>query len=108
MVIDYSSPNIAKPLGFHHIRSTAVGAALARLHAARGWKVVGINYLGDWGKQFGLLATGFERFGDRSRRHDAKHLVEVYVRANAEANVAAVNERIERPAEARRLLQALA
>ena len=55
VVIDFSSPNIAKPLAFHHIRSTVIGAAVGRLHAALGWRVVGINYLGDWGKQFGLL-----------------------------------------------------
>src|SRR4051812_5675778 len=51
VVIDFSSPNIAKPLAFHHIRSTVIGAAVGRLHAALGWRVVGINYLGDWGKQ---------------------------------------------------------
>jgi arginyl-tRNA synthetase len=76
VVIDFSSPNIAKPLAFHHVRSTVIGAAIGRLHAARGWRVVGINYLGDWGKQFGLLATGFQRYGDPSLRADAKHLVE--------------------------------
>lgn len=97
VVIDYSSPNIAKPLAFHHIRSTVIGAALARIHAKRGWKVVAINYLGDWGKQFGLLATGFQRFGDPARRTDAKHLVEVYVRANQEANVKELRKMVAAP-----------
>jgi arginyl-tRNA synthetase len=97
VVIDFSSPNIAKPLAFHHIRSTVIGAAIGRLHAARGWRVVGINYLGDWGKQFGLLATGFARFGDPHKRADAKHLVEVYVRANKEADVEGLRARIAAP-----------
>lgn len=107
MVIDFSSPNIAKPLAFHHIRSTVIGAALSRIHAACGWKVVSINYFGDWGKQFGLLATGFARHGDPARREDAKHLVEVYVRASKEADVAGRKARIARPAEAEGLAEAL-
>ena len=105
--IDFSSPNIAKPLAFHHIRSTVIGAALGRLHAANGWNVVGINYLGDWGKQFGLLATGFQRYGDPARRADAKHLIEVYVRSNREADVASVKSRIGRPEEANKLVELL-
>lgn len=85
VVIDYSSPNIAKPIAFHHIRSTVIGHALANLYRAQGWKVEGINYLGDWGKQFGLVAIGFEEYGDPARRGDMGHLVEVYVRANQRA-----------------------
>jgi arginyl-tRNA synthetase len=84
-VIDYSSPNIAKPIGFHHIRTTVLGHALANLHRHLGWRVEGINYLGDWGKQFGLVAAGFEVFGDLARRQDMAHLVDVYVKANARA-----------------------
>jgi arginyl-tRNA synthetase len=108
VVIDFSSPNIAKPLAFHHIRSTVIGAALGRLHAACGYKVVGLNYLGDWGKQFGLLAMGFQRYGDPAKRADAKHLVEVYVRANREADVAGKKEAIEAPKKARALHDTLA
>src|SRR6185503_15951879 len=107
VVIDFSSPNIAKPLAFHHLRSTVIGAAIGRLHRASGWNVVGINYLGDWGKQFGLLATGFQRYGDPAKRTDAKHLVEVYVRANQEADVAGRKEAIELPTRARGLVKTL-
>lgn len=107
VVIDFSSPNIAKPLAFHHVRSTVIGAAVSRLHAASGWKVVGINYLGDWGKQFGLLATGFRRHGNPALRADAKHLVEVYVKANAEANVAKTKATIAAPEQARALVREL-
>jgi arginyl-tRNA synthetase len=85
VVIDYSSPNIAKPIGFHHIRTTVLGHALANLHRHLGYRVEGINYLGDWGKQFGLVAAGFEVFGDAARRQDMAHLVDVYVKANARA-----------------------
>jgi len=85
VVIDFSSPNIAKPIAFHHIRSTVIGNALANLHRALGWKVVGINYLGDWGKQFGLVAAGFKLFGDEAQKHSMRHLVDVYVKAHAKA-----------------------
>jgi arginyl-tRNA synthetase len=85
VVIDYSSPNIAKPIAFHHVRSTMIGHALANLYRSQGWRVEGINYLGDWGKQFGLVAVGFQEYGDPARRDDVAHLVEVYVQANARA-----------------------
>ncbi len=108
VVIDFSSPNIAKPLAFHHIRSTVIGAAVSRLHVARGYRVVGINYIGDWGKQFGLLATGFKRLGDPARRADAKHLVEVYVRANKEADTESLRAQMRAPEETKKLAQELA
>ncbi len=107
VVLDFSSPNIAKPLAFHHIRSTVIGAALGRLHAARGWRVIALNYLGDWGKQFGLLASAWKRLGDPARRGDAKHLVEVYVEANREADVERHRAAIAAPVEARTLLEQL-
>ncbi|MDR0868309.1 MAG: arginine--tRNA ligase [Planctomycetota bacterium] len=61
VVIDFSSPNIAKPLAVHHIRSTMLGAALARLYATTGWRVVTINHLGDWGTNFGQLMVAYTR-----------------------------------------------
>ena len=61
--IDFSSPNIAKHLAFHHIRSTMIGNSLARLYGAAGWKVVRINFLGDWGTAFGRLISGWKREG---------------------------------------------
>lgn len=87
IVIDYSSPNIAKPLGFHHLRSTMIGNALSRVHKALGYRVVGINFLGDWGKTFGLLAEAFRRFGDREALNQGgiSYLLELYVKANTEA-----------------------
>jgi arginyl-tRNA synthetase len=84
VVIDYSSPNIAKPLGFHHLRSTMIGNALARIHRALGYRVAGINFLGDWGKTFGILAEAFRRSGDRARleAEGISYLLELYVAAN--------------------------
>ncbi len=65
-VLDFSSPNIAKPFGIGHLRSTVIGAALGRLRRAVGCEVVGINHLGDWGTQFGLLLAAFEDEGDEA------------------------------------------
>jgi arginyl-tRNA synthetase len=62
-----------------------IGHSVANLHRALGYKVEGINYLGDWGKQFGLVAVGFQEYGDPARRASMGHLVEVYVKANQRA-----------------------
>ena len=84
VVIDFSSPNIAKPLGFHHLRSTMIGNALAQIHKALGYTVKRINFLGDWGKTFGLLAEAFDRVGDKERlgKEGISYLLELYVEAN--------------------------
>ncbi len=79
VVIDYGSPNIAKPLLFHHLRSAVIGQALCRLHRFCGYEVVGLNYLGDVGTAFGKLMVGFQRFGEA---HTAEALNETYVRAS--------------------------
>ncbi len=66
MVIDYSSPNVAKPMHVGHLRSTIIGDALARIHRALGWKVVADNHLGDWGLQFGMLIHGWKTQRDHA------------------------------------------
>jgi len=63
VVIDYSSPNVAKPLAFHHLRSTMIGNSLVRIYRAGGWQVEGINHLGDWGTSFGKLLLAWELYG---------------------------------------------
>ena len=84
VVIDYSSPNVAKPLAFHHLRSTMIGNSLARLYAARGWRVVGVNHLGDWGTGFGKLLLALELWGEAPlAAGDPKALNDLYVRVNA-------------------------
>ncbi len=62
IVVDYSSPNIAKPMHVGHIRSTIIGAALVRLFQALGYRTVGINHIGDWGAQFGGLVVAIRRW----------------------------------------------
>ncbi len=64
IVLDYSSPNVAKPMHIGHIRSTVIGNALDRLHRFLGYRVIADNHLGDWGTQFGLLLLGFREFAD--------------------------------------------
>jgi arginyl-tRNA synthetase len=61
--IDYSSPNISKHLAYHHIRSTVIGHALANLYRSLGYRVIGINHLGDWGTTHGMLLAAHERWG---------------------------------------------
>jgi arginyl-tRNA synthetase len=86
VLVEYSSPNIAKPFHAGHLRSTIIGNVLRKVHLAQGFKVVGINYLGDWGKQYGLLAVGFKRHGNEEAllADPIKHLFDVYVRINAD------------------------
>lgn len=65
-VIDYSSPNVAKPMHVGHLRSSIIGDAIARLLRFLGHKVVSDNHLGDWGKQFGILLYGYKNFRDEA------------------------------------------
>ncbi len=63
IVIDYSSPNIAKHLAVHHLRSAVIGNAIYNLFKALGYKCIGINHLGDWGTQFGQLIVALKEWG---------------------------------------------
>ncbi len=88
--IDFSSPNIAKHLAFHHIRSTMIGNALAHMYAATGWSVKRINFLGDWGTAFGRLISGWKREGLTLAQLDAApdrvtFLNDLYVRISQAA-----------------------
>ncbi len=84
LCIDFSAPNIAKPFGIGHLRSTVIGNALSRIYESQGYKVVRINHLGDWGKQFGLLDVAFSRWGDEAalEADPILHLYELYVKVN--------------------------
>jgi arginyl-tRNA synthetase len=86
VLIDMSSPNIAKPFGIGHLRSTIIGNSIGKICEANGFEVVKINYLGDWGTQFGKIILGFRKWGSEAKlKKDAiGHLYELYVRANDE------------------------
>jgi arginyl-tRNA synthetase len=96
IVIDYSSPNIAKELAFHHIRSTMIGHALTQILRARGYAVIGDNHLGDWGTPFGVLIAAYKRFGwdAQAEVEDIVQLNALYVRASqtAQADAAFAEE----------------
>ncbi|XP_025300212.3 probable arginine--tRNA ligase, mitochondrial isoform X5 [Canis lupus familiaris] len=87
IVVEFSSPNIAKKFHVGHLRSTIIGNFIANLKEALGHQVTRINYLGDWGMQFGLLGTGFQLFGyeEKLQSSPLQHLFEVYVQVNKEA-----------------------
>ncbi|XP_025949214.1 probable arginine--tRNA ligase, mitochondrial isoform X3 [Dromaius novaehollandiae] len=86
-VIEFSSPNIAKKFHIGHLRSTIIGNFIANLKVALGHQVTRINYLGDWGMQFGLLGVGFQQFGNNEKLKSSplQHLFEVYVQINKAA-----------------------
>ncbi|XP_050806084.1 probable arginine--tRNA ligase, mitochondrial isoform X1 [Gopherus flavomarginatus] len=87
IVIEFSSPNIAKKFHVGHLRSTIIGNFVANLKEALGHQVTRINYLGDWGMQFGLLGAGFQQFGNEEelQSNPLQHLFEVYVQVNKAA-----------------------
>ena len=89
IVIDLSAPNIAKPFGIGHLRSTIIGNSLSEIFKFLGYKTVKINYLGDWGTQFGKLIVGYKKFGnEKSLKKDSiKHLLDVYVKVNQDPNL---------------------
>jgi arginyl-tRNA synthetase len=80
-VIDYSSPNVAKPLHVGHLRSTIIGAALTRLLQFLGHRVVTDNHLGDWGTQFGMLLYGYKHFRDEAalKADPVREMVRLYL-----------------------------
>ncbi|MEX0668562.1 MAG: arginine--tRNA ligase [Candidatus Saccharimonadales bacterium] len=85
-VIDFSSPNVAKPFGVNHLRSTVIGEAIARLLEATGWAVIRDNHLGDWGTQFGNLLAAYDTYspGKDFESLSINELNELYVRYSQE------------------------
>lgn len=80
IVIDYSSPNVAKPMHVGHVRSTVIGDALARIFRFSGHKVISDNHLGDWGTQFGMIIYGYRNFLDTSlfAQQPVQELLRIY------------------------------
>lgn len=84
IVIDYSSPNIAKPFHIGHLRSTVIGGALYNIYKYLGYNVTGINHLGDYGTQFGKLIEGYKLWGNEYNieKDPINELTKIYIRIN--------------------------
>lgn len=97
ILVEYSSPNIAKPFGIGHLRSTVIGHSLRRIFKKLGYAVVGINYPGDWGTQFGKMIVAYHRWGNKDtlENEPVKKLLELYVRFH---NEAALNDELNEEA----------
>jgi arginyl-tRNA synthetase len=87
IVVDYSAPNIAKPMNVGHLRSTIIGQAIVNLLRFRGYRVISDNHIGDWGTQFGTLLYAFKNWGNRQdfKKDQINYLVGLYVRFHKEA-----------------------
>lgn len=87
VLVEYSSPNIAKPFHIGHLFSTAVGNSLAKIYAHLGYDVESLNHLGDWGTQFGKLICAYHRWGDKERidKDPINELLKIYVKFHEEA-----------------------
>ncbi|WP_276906454.1 arginine--tRNA ligase [Peptoniphilus duerdenii] len=88
VIVEYSSPNIAKPFHIGHIRSTIIGDSLKRIHKFLGYNVVSINHLGDYGTQFGMLIYAIKNWGniEEIEKNPIPELLKLYVRVNTEAD----------------------
>jgi arginyl-tRNA synthetase len=88
IVFDLSSPNIAKPFSMGHLRSTVIGSSLASISEKCGYETVKINYIGDWGTQFGKLISAYLRWGkeERVKENPIPELTKLYVRFHEEAD----------------------
>jgi len=86
VVIDYSAPNIAKPFHIGHLRSTVIGGALYKIYNFLGYNSVGINYLGDWGLQFGKVMAGYDMWKDEYdfTQSEIQAILKIYIRFNQE------------------------
>lgn len=89
VIVEYSSPNIAKPFGVGHLRSTIIGDAVANLFEALGAKVWRINHIGDWGTQFGKLIYAFKKWGNQEvlEEDPIAEMFNLYVRFHTEAEL---------------------
>lgn len=87
MLVEYSAPNIAKPFGIGHIRTTILGNTLRRIFLKLGYDTVGLNYLGDWGTQFGKMIVAYKKWADESikGKETVADLLELYIRFHVEA-----------------------
>jgi len=87
VIVDFSSPNIAKHLAVHHLRSALIGNAIYHIYKTLGYRCVGINHLGDWGTQFGQLIVAYKKWGGENAHHayTVTDLNDLYVKFHQEA-----------------------
>ena len=87
VLVEYSSPNIAKPFHIGHLFTTAIGNSLARIYKHLGYNVISLNHLGDWGTQFGKLICAYHRWGDREviEKDPINEILKIYVKFHEEA-----------------------
>ncbi|MFA4891147.1 MAG: arginine--tRNA ligase [Candidatus Gracilibacteria bacterium] len=87
VIVEYSQPNIAKPLGVHHLLSTIIGQSLYEIYKNRGFTTISINHIGDWGTQFGKLIHAYKTWGDKEavEKDPIPELLKLYVRFHDEA-----------------------
>ncbi|MFA6992546.1 MAG: arginine--tRNA ligase, partial [Candidatus Gracilibacteria bacterium] len=87
IVLDYSSPNIAKPLGVHHLLSTIIGQSICNIFKKIGAKTVSINHIGDWGTQFGKLIYSFKKWGNKEtvEQNPIDELLKLYIKFHDES-----------------------
>ena len=86
IVLEFSSPNIAKPFGVGHLRSTVIGNSLAKVLKILNYKVISVNHLGDWGTQFGKLIVAYNKWGNEKllEKDPIKYLLKLYVKFHKE------------------------
>ena len=84
IIVEYSSPNIAKPFHIGHLRSTVIGNAIYNIYKTLGYNVISLNHLGDWGTQFGKMIEGYKRWGEEYdiENNPIDELTKIYVRIN--------------------------
>lgn len=82
IIVEFSSPNIAKPFHIGHIRTTVIGNAIYKLYDSQGYNTIRINHLGDYGTQFGKLIVAFKKWGDKEivEKNPIKELLALYVK----------------------------
>ena len=87
IVIDYSSPNVAKPMHVGHLRSTFIGQAIYNLYNFLGYRIIGDNHLGDWGTQFGMMIAGCKKYLKTAEldKITVSGMLDIYIRFNKEA-----------------------
>ena len=87
VVVEFSSPNIAKPFHIGHVRTTVIGNALSKIYQSQGYHVEKLNHLGDYGTQFGKLIVAYKLWGDKQavEKDPIKELLKLYIRFHDEA-----------------------